>query len=286
MAVQTYNSEKALEDALNAGSISPDFILAKGGKFTAVEALWNPSKLASADRSLLSWWDARKDVTIDTGVSNLGDQGTGGLDFAQPTTSAQPTLSGSGASSLITYDGVADYLSQPVTADNFQNLTRFEWWGITYFDSTTIRVVFNIGDNGVNTDQFFMYSNAGNVFTITAKNNETTARGCVTDVAVSNGYHIVGVVCNGTAYSIYIDGALAGITTVGINNGKFIGDFTNKANYDIVGISTLFNSSQIFYPNKQKFDLCFGGTTDTALSTEAERTEIFNYINKEFALGL
>lgn len=251
--------------------------------------IFNPSNLASDARTLLSWWDARTGITEETGVSNMADQGSGGWDFVQATGSDQPTFSGSNETALITYDGVSEFLEQPVTASNFQDLTRFEWWGVIHpiTDKTIRSFTFNdAGDSNVNLVASTVVT--GGMFGVVTRDNSGSGDNITADTLLNdNDFNIVGCVFTGSEYKIYINGVLSELTVnTGGNNGKFIGDIAAKATIDTFYISRFNGLSSVFAENKEKFQLCFGGTTDAALSTAAERTNIFNYINQAFNLGL
>lgn len=246
---------------------------------------WAPERLANSDRSMLSWWDASKPLTIATGVSNMPDRGVNGLDFVQATAAAQPAFTGAGSTSLITYDGVEEFLEQPVTTGDFQNLTRFSWFAAGFFDSTATRRPWDFGDDGgAGTNRWGILLTSSNEVSIAVVDN-STVHSSTTDTSISDGWHIVGVVATGSTFEIYVDNVLRSTTDVS-NNGMFLGDMTNKTLIDILAVGSFRWSPTGFEPNLEKFQLCFGGTVNAALSTAAERTEIFNYINNKFQLGL
>jgi hypothetical protein len=251
---------------------------------------FSPSDLATADRTLLSWWDARDTsrITEVTGVSEIQSGSDDGNDFVQATPSAQPLLSGSGSSSVITYDGINDHIKQPVTAGNFQDLTRFEWWSCVYVDSVVTKRVFAFEDEGGSTSNRASGTTlpTTNQFRMLSANNALTSY-ITTDNGFANGYHVVGYVYDGLAGKIYINNIDEPVTDNGkTNSGVFVGGLTNKTLVDILSIGAKLSTTANYGDNKQKYDLCFGGTTDAALSTAAERTNIFNYINSAVNLGL
>lgn len=251
------------------------------------EAGFSPSDLESADRPMLAWWDSSLPLTEVTGVSNEPDQGVNGLDIAQGTGAAQPILSGSGASSVITYDGSDDFLSRAVTSGDWQDLTYHEYWAAVNVDQASFKNIFMCNDDGSSkNDRYVLNVTASGVAQIQINDNSSTNNGIKTSSAVSVGWHIIGFISDGTNHSMIIDNSLATITVIVSNDGQFVGGLTNKANIDVLSIGSQRLASPGYSANLEKFGLSLGGSSTDAATSTAERTEIFNYINTRFQLGL
>lgn len=252
-----------------------------------VLSVWSPHKLANANRSVLSWWDASLPLTISTGVVNEPDQ-RAGLDFAQSTASMQPILSGSKASSIITYDGSNDNLKQPVTTGDFQNLTYFEYWCVVFLDSVNVIIPLSFADEGGSANNRIHYGGtSANALTFTNNDNSATTVVLTSTNTFSNGNHVAGYIGDGSSFTLFVDDTSEALT--GTNNGKGApGNLTNKTLIDIVSVGAILHggSGPSHSPNIEKFGLAIGGTSSAAATTSAERTSIFKYMNNKFALGL
>jgi hypothetical protein len=227
---------------------------------------------------------------IDLTISNIKvEQDANGNDFTQLTDADRPTLTNGGTrDALLSFDGVSEFMSQPVNAGNFQNLTRFEWWGVVYVDQANALRYIYFNDNGAATanDRVAIFADSSGKLSIIT-NDDGVANQVKTDSAISIGYHIAGFIFTGSEWKIYVDGVLAAISVVaGANLGFFVGSLTNKTLVDSVSVASDRLSSPFYSPNKEKGSIMFGGTTDAALSDAAERTNIFNYLNQRHNLGL
>ena len=206
--------------------------------------------------------------------------------FTQPTTTTQPILSGSGKTSVVEYDGIQQFMSQPVTPANFQDLTYFEWWGVIDFDFTN-KGIFVFQESGVILNNGFqIFIDNTNDVLVFNNNNASSSQGARSTVALSSGEHIIGIVANGTTYKIFVDNIEVSLTAIGANNGKFLGDLINKTSIDLLTIAARIYASNTYYPNKEKYGLAIGGLSTAAATTAAERINIQNNINKKYNLGL
>lgn len=250
----------------------------------AIKYAWNASELANADRNLLSEWNVQSDLnTIVIGISNLKDlQGTN--DFEQAITTKQPLLSGMGKTSLATFDGVDDFLSQPVTSANFRNLTYFEYWTMVDNYADNQPLMFSDSTSGNNYLRFRIVSN---IVHIISNDFGSFSRVDSDSTLTASGKYIIGFICTGSEYKIIINGVETSLTIIaGSNTGKMIGSYINPSKVDVVSVSSGQGSVKVYYANKERYGLAIGGTSTAAATTAAEQIEIFNYINKRFSLGL
>lgn len=92
---------------------------------------------------LVANWDAQLGITIGTGVSIWADQSGNGNSLVQASTTRQPAFSGSGTTSMVTFDGVNDSmkaiftLNQPYTV--YAVMKQLTWVGTRYlWDGTVV----------------------------------------------------------------------------------------------------------------------------------------------------
>lgn len=265
---------KMSNDSLGVGVRSTEIIFSEIGEFIIDDYIL----INTNDTAIYPSVVCSDEANIE--VSNLTFEIHNGNDFTQYLASAQPLLSGTGKTSLVEFDGIQQYLSQPVTPANFQDLTYFEWWGVIEANSTSqVMAMFNA--NGSNNDYLDMQILATNVIRIIQQNVATNV---LTVPSVVDGKYIVAFIATGTEFKIIINGVEQVIT--GTNNGKFIGDYTNKVNVDTLSIAAELLASSNYYATKKRYGLAIGGLSTAAATTTAERTNIFNMINKRFDLGL
>lgn len=192
-----------------------------------------------------------------------------GNDFYQTSGSAKPTLNADGKT--LEFDGVADYLQCPVDSSNWQDLTYYEHWGVYYADGSNKYIAFN-DEGGANRVRLYLNtSNQPNIFVVDGSSFQYRAD------AVTAGYHLIGFIFTGSEFKIYVDNIDQTLTPIaGTNNGKFIGDLVNKNSFDVAGIGIDNIASSIYATNKERFQLGLSSPT-----TEAQRTELFNYVKKQ-----
>lgn len=207
-----------------------------------------------------------------------------GNNFQQPTASAQPTLSGSGKTSLITYNGVDNFMSQPVTSDNFQDLTYFEYWCAVDFDIAAVNCL-SFQDQGLNQNRIAFFT-GDSKFKVYMDAGADGARGYQTGDTYS-GKHIVGVLIGNNDWKLSIDNQIVSFSSFsGTGTPKFIGDFTDKALIDVLSIGVSLLAASTYTANQERYGLAIGGISTAAATTAAEQTNIFNMINKKADLGL
>lgn len=298
------NSDTSYSDTVNAGDtlVIPDITITKNDDSTTTSPAaidldlriidplpFTLEDLKNVNRDVVNWREASApNVLNGTDLSHYIDQSGDGNHFTQATPSAQPAFTGSDETSLITFDGVAEFLEQPVNSGNFQNLTRFEWWGVVSVDQVNSQRIFHFNKEGVSlNDGCFGFLNADGKLQIQTNDDSASADRIKTDSALSVGNHICGFIWTGSNFKLVVDNVEpAQSVDAGSDTGTFIGGLVNKTNVDILTIGVLIITSSFYSPNKERFSLCFGGTTDAALSTAQEKTNIFNYINDVFNLGL
>ncbi len=294
------NTDKTYEDTVDAGDtlIIPDITITKNDDSTTTSPAaidldlriidplpWTPEELKNANRDVVNWWNARESNVLNgSDLSHYIDQSGDGNHFAQTTPSAQPAFTGSDETSLITHDGVGEFLSQPVNSGNYQNLTYFEYWTVIDNDGTLQRTA-SFGDDSVITDYIELaILAAGEVRLIGFDNSVNNS--VQTTSAISSGKHVGGFIFDGTLWKIIIDKVDTALSiNFGTNTGNFIGSFTNKINFDLANIGKRVGGAN-YGNNKERFSLAIGGTSTAAATTTAEQTEIFDYINAQFNLGL
>lgn len=202
----------------------------------------------------------------------------------QGTSTKQPVLSGSLKTSLLTLDGGDDYFSQEANPANYQDSTYFEYWGVINLDGATTTIPFSINDSGSDDDRFQIVV-LGTLVQISFYKGAVFNR--VQSSVISAGDHILGIICDGVKWKIYIDNVeLVTALLNGVDLGEFIGHLANKANVDFRGVGIINTVTPSYFSNKEKYHLTISGTSTAAATTASERTEINNYINKRFGLGI
>lgn len=239
---------------------------------------WTPAMLGSGR---LAEFNAKTQGSVTTWggeVTTWSDLSDNNLDL---TASGTPDHNTAG---FITFNsGDSEYLKRSITDSDYRLLTHFEWHGIIYCDSTNIyrpMVFKEIG--GTNNWWLELQVGSDNKCRIYAK--EASLRTDLkTDNALSDGYNFVSLVMDGSSYKFRFgssDSVEAVTVSGGTDTGEMIGDFTTPANFDEFQVSAVIKSSPSYSSNKERYQLHMNRA-----STAAERANIYNYINNNFAIN-
>lgn len=249
---------------------------------------WSPSRLQNSDRTLITELDA----SISANVTTFGGQVSTWADninsnnFVQAGgASATPLSDGT---NLITFDGVGEFLEIAITTGNYQNLTYFELWAVIDVDQVNTIQILLFSKDGGNKDDRVVFTIAGDgQLQAISNNNSASVDHVRSNNVLTVGKHVIGIIADGSNYSFYADNVLVALNVVaGSNTGKMVGGLTNKTLINICTIASQQTATPNYKPNKEQYQLHIGGLSTAAATTVIEKTEIFNYMNTGFSLGL
>lgn len=198
---------------------------------------------------LVGWW------TLDGGemTPNIRDRSTQSVHFnlfgQSPTTTTPGKLG-----QALSFDGTDDYLEYNGRVDSSTTGTISAWINVNAQTTGEVNTILSYGGGDVATAGLFSFrledvAGAEQLKAVQRSDSEATPNiiAAVAPGIRGTGWHHVALVSSGTAWSMYVNGVLMGLTVIsGSNNGNWLGDTTVSAGLTRIG-GTRYDGTNIHF---------------------------------------
>lgn len=239
---------------------------AGGTGSTEITALYIPTPTFHYDAQFASGFQ-----TSGSNVTRWDDTAGSLLHAAQGTSTNQPTLGGSGATSHVDFDGTDDYVFFSGTLTGMTS-TSGELWAVFELDGLgTGATIFAVGNSGSSTQYFGLRVNTSNQLEVFENNSGTPDIAYGSTTLTTGQVYVVRLRSNATTWTLYLDGTAETLTaSSGANNGDWWGDVGTR---NRLALGALVRSTVANYFNGKIYEV-FGWDSSGKLITDRMATQI------------
>lgn len=239
---------------------------AGGTGATEVTALYIPTPTFHYDAQFASGFQ-----TSGSNVTRWDDTAGSLLHAAQGTSTNQPTLGGSGATSHVDFDGTDNYVFFSGTLTGMTS-TSGELWAVFELDGLgTDGTIFAVGNSGSSTQYFGLRVNSSNKLEVFENNSGTPDIANGSTTLTTGQVYVVRLKSNASTWTLYLDGTAETLTaSSGANNGDWWGDVGTR---NRLALGALVRSTVANYFNGKIYEV-FGWDSSGKLITDRMATQI------------